>query len=197
MDPARCSRARSRGSPRSRLARWALRWRSGPNPVALTVSPDTTRLLAAYGGKAPVQGGVAVLAVMDDDCRAHLTAPDHCPECEPGDELVLGTVVAYHWNSALVDAVLDHGPRRRSLASTAALQAALLCVMDHSVGGVPGPKGEPGSDGAPGTPGKDGAPGAPGTDGATRQGWRAGCLAGARPAAHRRHQLAPWRHDQT
>src|SRR5262249_12535551 len=43
----------------------------GPNPVSLTVGPDGSKLLAAYGGKAPAQGGVAVLAVLDDDCRAH------------------------------------------------------------------------------------------------------------------------------
>jgi hypothetical protein len=121
----------------------------GPDPQALIARPDGTGLLAAFAGADPEKGGVAIVDAANGDCRGCLEEPEECPDCGPGDELVLATIDAYHFNDAVDDTGLDAGPRRRAVASTTALQKALLCVMD-SFAGAQGPKGDTGPQGAPG-----------------------------------------------
>jgi hypothetical protein len=137
----------------------------GEAPRALAGAADGSLLYAVYAGAAPPSGGVAVLEAEGDDCRAHLCAPEECASCGADDVLVLATITDYRFGDAVTGARLDHGPARRELASTAALQEALLCVMDHVAGGIPGPAGPAGPKGDPGPKGDKGDKGEKGDSG--------------------------------
>ena len=154
---------------------------SAPEPVegaprALAFDGPTT-LLATHDGAGGPSGGVAVLGLSGTDCRDHLSA-DTCPQCGPDDVLVLATIPEYRFGDAVDAADLDHGPARRELASTWALQRTLLCLLDQPMdpasegpagpqgpAGPPGPQGESGAQSEPGPQGEPGAQGEPGPQG--------------------------------
>jgi len=110
----------------------------------------------------------------DSDCSDLLCKQvSACPGCDVPECVVLATIANYLPGMSILDmpaaaddipksiARLDHRAGRRTLASTATLQAWLECLQLK--GGIPGPKGEPG---AKGDKGDKGDPGTPGLNGA-------------------------------
>jgi hypothetical protein len=148
---------------------------------AMTVSGH--RLFVPFTGDdtVPESGGVAVIHLSGTDCREALKG-HHCPACDVPDCLVLATVGAWRVGRKLEDmqdpptdpaadaaagvARIDNSART-ILASTQAIQQAVLCLLDQGTGGSGGvgPAGPAGPIGATGPQGPDGGDGATGPTG--------------------------------
>jgi hypothetical protein len=153
--------------------------RAGDGGQGLAVSATGRRLYVAYAGALPdgADGGVAVIDVSEVDCGS-LLGLVHCPSCDAGDCLVLATVRGWRPGRQFLDPVdpaptpaqdaangvarIDNVTDRKVLASTAALQAAIECLLEQGGAGTPGPQGPPGPQGAQGLPGPAGPAGPPG-----------------------------------
>ena len=112
--------------------------------AALTASGR--RLFAPFSGSAVNQGAVAVIDILDADCKDLLRGHD-CPHCDTPDCLVLARVENWMVGDRLEDptdppstaaadqaagiARLDNSARR-VLPSTQAIAEALLCLMEQT-----------------------------------------------------------------
>lgn len=157
---------------------------NGANQLSLTASGQ--RLFIPYPDDLLVDdaGGIAVLDILEQDCRGLLCDIQDCSNCETSDCLVLATIENYHVGDQLADlanpvsdpvddnaadiARINNQLHRQILPSTQSLAAAIKCILDNgcngAAGGEQGPPGPPGQAGDPGTPG---APGNPGPQGET------------------------------
>jgi hypothetical protein len=118
-------------------------------------------------------GGVPIVSISETDCWGVLEGKD-CPGCIVPDCLILATVEGYRVGrklenlpSVATDAAngiarIDNKTWRTPLPSTQSIAQALLCL--RNLGGVPGPKGDPGNNGSNGLPGGQGPAGDPGLD---------------------------------
>ena len=142
----------------------------GQDPL---LTANGRRLVVAFAGPGtpPVNGGVAVIDVIEQPCSDLFERTvDGCPECDDGTCIVLATVEDYVFEQAVDDTRLDNLVDRKLLPSTDVITEVVKCILESATGGVgeqgpPGPAGSPGAQGEPGEQGLPGAQGDPGEKG--------------------------------
>jgi hypothetical protein len=141
-------------------------------PKQVLIAPQGDHLYVAFGGLAPmnlppIPGGVAEIDLMADGCEdILLKCLDACPSCKEGDEIVLATIVDYHFDKPITEKLINNFLGRRLLPSTSLITETLRCLLEHQGGtGTRGPQGPQGDKGDKGDPGAAGTPGAPGAKG--------------------------------
>jgi hypothetical protein len=131
------------------------------------ISPDGLTIFYPEINSTTQASDVEVLTVSPHVCPDLYEVAD-CPQCDQPDCIVLATLQNYNpgfqmeglpgeaGDFAAHIARIDNRLGRQILPSTQKIAEVLECLLECNKGGIPGPKGDTGSDGQPG---KNGDPG--------------------------------------